>query len=49
MARPGNTICLSMLVALAMKELLHMPAWGVMLAAFAIGWYYNERERTRDA
>jgi hypothetical protein len=28
---------------------LHPPFWAVMLAAFTVGWYYNEQDAKRNA
>lgn len=49
MSIPGNLICYGMLGALAMIELLRAEPWIVVVASFAIGWYFNEKERERDA
>ena len=49
MKRPGNHVCLWMLATFAAMAFLHPPGWVMVIAAFAVGWYYNEQERTRDA
>lgn len=49
MKRPGDVLCLAMLGTLAMLELVHAKPWMVILVAFALGWFLNEREKHRNA
>ena len=49
MTRPGNVICLAMIGALFTHDVLRAPTWLVVVAAFAIGWFFNEQERKRNA
>ena len=44
MTRPGNHIFLWILVTFCAMALFHPPGWLVIVAALAIGWYYNEQE-----
>ncbi len=49
MVRPGNHVFLWMLLTSIAITLFQLPVWATIVAAFAIGWFYNEyHEKQRD-
>ena len=48
MSRPGDHIALWILIAGIVQTIWHLPFWPFIIAAFAVGWAYNERVK-RDA